>query len=237
MDTRAFLLGCVAGLAVVAGAQAAELPVKAKPVEYVRVCSLYGAGFLYIPGTQACMKIGGFVRAEIKYDAIGSFEPAINGANAQFFRAGDRIDTRARAGISLDAREQTAYDTLRAYLLGGWQYTSNDARPSAFPARQYPGPAERPDCRTATTTFTLHAPSSSTPASPPARPSLLSISSTPPATACRPISPIKTSAASASTHSPTLPNSATASPRASVWMTGRSMRGRSRTSMRCRLPE
>ena len=28
------------------------------------------------------MKIGGFVRAEIKYDAIGSFEPAINGANA-----------------------------------------------------------------------------------------------------------------------------------------------------------
>jgi hypothetical protein len=138
MDTRAFLLGCVARLAVVAGAQAAELPVKAKPVEYVRVCSLYGAGFLYIPGTQACMKIGGFVRAEIKYDAIGSFEPAINGANAQFFRAGDRIDTRARAGISLDAREQTAYDTLRAYLLGGWQYTSNDAPTLSLPGTAVP---------------------------------------------------------------------------------------------------
>jgi Porin subfamily len=133
MDTRAFLLGCVAGLAVVAGAPAAELPVKAKPVEYVRVCSLYGAGFLYIPGTQTCMKIGGFVRAEVKYHAIGSFEPAINGANAQFFRSGDELATRARAGISLDAREQTGYGTLRAYLFGGWQYTTNDAPTLSLP--------------------------------------------------------------------------------------------------------
>lgn len=83
----------------------------------MKVCSLYGEGFYYIPGTQTCMKIGGFVRAEIKYDAIGSFEPAINGANAQFFRGGDQIDTRIRTGISLDAREQTAYTTQ---LGNGW---------------------------------------------------------------------------------------------------------------------
>ncbi|MEH2563669.1 hypothetical protein V1289_003296 [Bradyrhizobium sp. AZCC 2289] len=30
------------------GAQAADLPVKAKAVEYVKVCSPYGAGFYYI---------------------------------------------------------------------------------------------------------------------------------------------------------------------------------------------
>jgi hypothetical protein len=29
--------------------------VKAAPVEYVKVCSLYGAGFLYLPGTDTCV--------------------------------------------------------------------------------------------------------------------------------------------------------------------------------------
>jgi hypothetical protein len=138
MDTRRLLLGGVAVLIVTVGAQAAELPVKAKPVEYVKICSLYGAGFYYLPGTQTCTKLGGFVRAESKYDAIGSFEPAINGANAQFFRGGDRIDTRVRAGVSLDAREQTTYGTLRAYFLGGWQYTSNDAPTQSLPGTAVP---------------------------------------------------------------------------------------------------
>src|SRR5262245_30954355 len=31
-------------------------------VEYVKVCSLYGAGFFYVPGTDTCIKIGGYVR-------------------------------------------------------------------------------------------------------------------------------------------------------------------------------
>jgi Porin subfamily len=64
MDTRRLLLGGFAVLIVTVGAQAAELPVKAKPVEYVRICSLYGAGFYYLPGTQTCLKVGGFVRAK-----------------------------------------------------------------------------------------------------------------------------------------------------------------------------
>jgi hypothetical protein len=29
-------------------------PSQAQPVEYVKVCSLYGAGFFYIPGTDTC---------------------------------------------------------------------------------------------------------------------------------------------------------------------------------------
>lgn len=36
----------------------------AKPVEYVKVCSLYGAGFYYVPGTDVCVKLGGFVRPD-----------------------------------------------------------------------------------------------------------------------------------------------------------------------------
>ena len=49
---KSLLLGSAAGLVAVAGAQAADLPVKAKPVQYVKICSLYGVGFYYIPGTD-----------------------------------------------------------------------------------------------------------------------------------------------------------------------------------------
>ncbi len=59
---KSLLLGSAAGLVAVAGAQAADLPVKAKPVEYVKVCSLYGAGYYYMPGTDICIKLGGYVR-------------------------------------------------------------------------------------------------------------------------------------------------------------------------------
>ena len=49
---KSLILGSAAGLLAMSGAQAADLPVKAKAVEYVRICSLYGAGFYYIPGTD-----------------------------------------------------------------------------------------------------------------------------------------------------------------------------------------
>jgi hypothetical protein len=28
----------------------------------VKICSLYGAGFYYIPGTDTCIKLGGYVQ-------------------------------------------------------------------------------------------------------------------------------------------------------------------------------
>ena len=70
---KSLLLGSAAGLVAVAGAQAADLPVKAKPVQYVKICSLYGVGFYYIPGTDMCIKIGGWVRAEYGYGQNGNF--------------------------------------------------------------------------------------------------------------------------------------------------------------------
>ena len=110
---KSLLLGSAAGLVAIAGAQAADLPVKAKPVQYVKICSLYGAGFYYIPGTDTCLKIGGYVRAEMNFNANGSFNPFRN----QDFEAASKNDhvTRIRGGITFDVRSQTAYGTLRAY--------------------------------------------------------------------------------------------------------------------------
>ena len=86
---KSLLLGSAAGLVAVAGAQAADLPVKAKPVEYVKICSIYGAGFFYIPGTDTCIKIGGWVRAEY---AFGTGNSAVE-ANQGSLGRNNRIDS------------------------------------------------------------------------------------------------------------------------------------------------
>jgi Porin subfamily len=114
---KSLLLGTAAGLVAMSGAQAADLPVKAKPVQYVKICSLYGAGFYYIPGTDMCLKIGGWARAEYAYGMRGSFgAPSIVSVNNR--TTNDSV-MRARGYITADARNQTEYGTVRSYIAVG----------------------------------------------------------------------------------------------------------------------
>ncbi len=115
---KSLLLGSAAGLVAVSAGQAADLPVKAKPVEYVKVCSLYGAGFYYMPGTDICLKIGGYVRAETTYDSNGNFAAGPTSGEVNN-RTTNNWVMRARAYITADAREQTAWGTARAYVAVG----------------------------------------------------------------------------------------------------------------------
>jgi hypothetical protein len=112
------LLGSTAALVAVTAAQAADLPVKAAPVQYVKICSLYGAGFYYIPGTDMCLKIGGWVRAEYAYGANGNFAWGWANANAND-RTTNNSTFRARGYITADARNQTEYGTVRGYIAVG----------------------------------------------------------------------------------------------------------------------
>ncbi len=109
---KSLLLGSAAGLVAVAGAQAADLPVKAKPVQYVKICTLYGDGFYYIPGSDTCIRFGGYIRAD--YNCNGR-TPHVLGATGAQDRTVSRWTTRHRANLTTDARTQTAYGTLRAY--------------------------------------------------------------------------------------------------------------------------
>ncbi len=117
---KSLLLGSAAGVVAMAGAQAADLPVKAKPVQYVKICSLYGAGFWYIPGTDTCIKLGGWVRTEYVVNGGGSFSIQ---KSSNFTRSDNENTIRNRGIMSWDVREQTEYGTLRAYIAGGWQLT------------------------------------------------------------------------------------------------------------------
>jgi opacity protein-like surface antigen len=80
---------CVLG--IVFGTNAA---LAAKPVEYVKVCSLYGAGFYYVPGTDTCIKIGDYVRND--YAAIQQGEGKI--CNGKYFTSGSEECTRKPQG-------------------------------------------------------------------------------------------------------------------------------------------
>jgi Porin subfamily len=120
---KSLLLGTAAGLVAVAGAQGAELPVKAAPVQYVKICTLYGDGFYYIPGTDICLKIGGYVRGEYfyNYGSSGTLGPFQAGTAATGSGYKDRFDgadflMRSRAYAWFDSRQQTEYGTLRSYL-------------------------------------------------------------------------------------------------------------------------
>lgn len=97
---------CTATAVLIAAgsASAADLPSrKAAPVEYVRVCTQFGQGFFFIPGTDTCLRIGGRVRAEYLYD-----QP--------FNRNFDASGFRARGRLNIDARTQTAFGTLRTFV-------------------------------------------------------------------------------------------------------------------------
>ena len=115
MKLKSLLLGAAAGLVATAGAQAADLPVKAKPVEYVKVCSAYGAGFYYIPGTDICLRVGGYVWSEFEVNARGA-APQLNGTGLNRDRSDNWNSWRVRNVMIFDARTNTEYGTLRSYF-------------------------------------------------------------------------------------------------------------------------
>jgi hypothetical protein len=112
---KSLVLSSAAALVVVGGAQAADLPVKAKPVEYVRICSLYGAGFYYMPGTDTCIKFGGYAQsdwlANTNSDNTGNVSTQAGAKN----RYTNGYMTRARADLNIDTRTATEYGVLRTY--------------------------------------------------------------------------------------------------------------------------
>ena len=110
---KSLLLGSAAGVVAVAGAQAADLPVKAKPVQYVKICTLYGDGFYYIPGSDTCIRFSGYIRADYNWNGRN---PHVSGANGAQDRSVSRYTTRHRARFMVDTRTQTAYGTLRTFM-------------------------------------------------------------------------------------------------------------------------
>jgi len=112
---KSLMLGSAAGLIAMSGAQAADLPLKAKAVEYVRICSLYGAGFYYIPGTDTCIKLGGYVRADLAINTNSVDTGNISGAAGAKNRFSNAYSWRGRQDLSIDTRTATEYGVVRTF--------------------------------------------------------------------------------------------------------------------------
>ncbi|ALN73930.1 MULTISPECIES: porin [unclassified Aureimonas] len=108
MNIKSLLLGSAAALVAVTGARAADAVVVAEPepVDYVRVCDVYGKGFYYIPGTETCLSINGYVRFQVNVAG----DPARNLEGDDY-----QVGSRVRARLNFDAREETELGTLRAF--------------------------------------------------------------------------------------------------------------------------
>src|SRR5213595_2305673 len=132
---KSLILGSAAGLLAMGGAQAADLPVKAKAVEYVRICSLYGAGFWYIPGTDTCIKLGGYLRVDTTFNGSIYDQPAWSGDLGKQNRYRDYFAARSRLALTVDTRTATEYGVVRTFAQGDFQFTtfnSNSVNPSSF---------------------------------------------------------------------------------------------------------
>ncbi|MBP1843730.1 hypothetical protein J2046_001986 [Rhizobium petrolearium] len=106
MNIKSLLLGSAAALAAVSGAQAADAIVAAEPepMEYVRVCDAFGTGYFYIPGTETCLKISGYVRFTVD---IGN---STNSYNA------DDWDAWTRGRVEFQSKSDTELGTLTGLI-------------------------------------------------------------------------------------------------------------------------
>jgi hypothetical protein len=133
MNIKSLLLGSAAALVAVSGARAADAVVVAEPepVEYVRVCDVYGTGFYYMPGTETCLKVSGYMRYDIGVgDLFGNQSiDKLDFAESGDVNINDTYYKRARFALRLDARTETELGTLRAYTQLNFQY---DAQQGEF---------------------------------------------------------------------------------------------------------
>lgn len=104
------LAAFVVSLAIAQSAAAANPTIAAEPepVEYVRVCDAFGTGYFYIPGTETCLKISGYVR----FDNMFGESP--------YTGIDDGWVARTRATLRYDAVSDTEYGTLRSFIEHRW---------------------------------------------------------------------------------------------------------------------
>lgn len=98
------LLGSAAALfAAPTFAADAIVAAEPEPVEYVRVCDAYGTGYFYIPGTETCLKINGYIRFQVNAG------PGVGGDSD--------YDAFSRGQIQFTSKSDTEYGPLTGVIV------------------------------------------------------------------------------------------------------------------------
>ncbi|MCX7303557.1 MAG: porin [Hyphomicrobiales bacterium] len=132
MKICSLMLGSIVASVAVSGAFAADAVVEPEPeaVDYMQVCDTYGVGFYFIPGTETCLKVSGYVRYDLGAGALGLYKVIDKKDFAEDPFAFDRktndtYDALARFQLRLDARSETELGTLRAYAAINFQFATD----------------------------------------------------------------------------------------------------------------
>ena len=106
----------------------------------MKVCSLYGAGYYYMPGTDICLKLGGYVRYQLNYNQGSSISGGPQHGTGGFDTrsTSQNMQQRVRALATIDTRQQTAYGTLRSYMMLGWSHdVTGGSAPGLYVSRGF----------------------------------------------------------------------------------------------------
>ena len=115
---KSLLLGSAATLVVVAGAQAADLPTKkgAPAAEYVKVCKVGDIAGFIIPGSDTCLKISGYVNAQIAMGNVKDEYFASSNTITSASKYVNSIGFSTRGQVNFDAVTNTAMGPLLAHI-------------------------------------------------------------------------------------------------------------------------
>ncbi|MER9998667.1 porin [Mesorhizobium sp. M0051] len=129
MNIKSLLLGSAAALIAVSGARAADAVVVAEPepAEYVKICDVYGAGYFYIPGTETCLRIGGYVRYDIGGGDVGSFDGATSADHEDGGKSNDTWYKNARFTLKTWTGQETELGTLKTYTETRWNFGNHQS--------------------------------------------------------------------------------------------------------------
>jgi len=113
------LLSSVAVFGTVSAAHAADaiVAVEPEPMEYVRICDAYGAGYFFIPGTETCLKIGGMARTEGGWHK--AYNPGSGGNRGTYWHT--------RAQLSVETASDTEYGPLKTNTIYRWDWNDGNA--------------------------------------------------------------------------------------------------------------
>jgi hypothetical protein len=98
------VISILAGFAVLPARAADIIPAKPAPAgEYVRICSAAGEGFFTIPGSETCLKIGGYIAAD--FIAVKANDDATTG-----------LSFKPRARLEFSTYSETGLGPLTSFV-------------------------------------------------------------------------------------------------------------------------
>lgn len=120
MNSKAILVATGSTLLFSHAALAADAIVAAEPepMEYVRVCDAFGEAYFYIPGTETCLKFGGYLRVDIAGGDPNNQDTFPGGGGDSWF-------TRTRFNFRISTATDTEYGALKTYAETEFQRDDN----------------------------------------------------------------------------------------------------------------